>query len=224
MTGRAMAGRAMTGRAMAVAGRKVSKAARRLQLIEATIDSLAKRGYAETTLADVADGAGLSRGIVNFHFESKEKLLVATLQHLADEYVGHWQAAVAKAGPGAAGRLWAVVAADFDRRVCTRRKIAAWCAFWGEARSRPTYQALCGARDAKYQQVVQGILAELKAEAGYPYAPEAMALSLCAMLEGLWIRLMLGGGGREQGRAAAVAMLVAGFPRHFGPDGPLARP
>ena len=30
-------------------------------------------------MADVADGAGLSRGIVNFHFESKEKLLIATL-------------------------------------------------------------------------------------------------------------------------------------------------
>ena len=66
-------------------GRKASKETRRQQLIEATIDSLARRGYSETTMADVADGAGLSRGIVNFHFESKEKLLVATLQYMADE-------------------------------------------------------------------------------------------------------------------------------------------
>ncbi|WP_457155514.1 TetR family transcriptional regulator, partial [Mesorhizobium sp. P5_C1] len=66
-------------------GRKASKEVRQLQLIEATIDSLAKRGYSETTMADVADGAGLSRGIVNFHFESKEKLLIATLQHMYDE-------------------------------------------------------------------------------------------------------------------------------------------
>ncbi|TIW66945.1 MAG: TetR family transcriptional regulator, partial [Mesorhizobium sp.] len=34
-------------------GRKASKEVRQLQLIEATIDSLAKRGYAETTMADV---------------------------------------------------------------------------------------------------------------------------------------------------------------------------
>lgn len=53
-------------------GRKASKETRRQQLIEATIDLLARRGYSETTMADVADGAGLSRGIVNFHFESKE--------------------------------------------------------------------------------------------------------------------------------------------------------
>src|SRR5215216_7504193 len=79
-------------------GRKASKETRQLQLIEATIDSLAKRGYSETTMADVADGAGLSRGIVNFHFESKEKLLVATLQYMADEYSQHWRAALQKAG------------------------------------------------------------------------------------------------------------------------------
>ena len=75
-------------------GRKASKETRRLQLIDATIDSLAKRGFSDTTMADVADGAGLSRGIVNFHFESKDKLLVATLQHMAEEYAGHWRAAV----------------------------------------------------------------------------------------------------------------------------------
>ena len=78
-------------------GRKGTRHARRLQLIESTIDSLAARGYAETTLADVAKGAGLSRGIVNFYFESKEKLLVATLQHMAEEYSTHWRSALAKA-------------------------------------------------------------------------------------------------------------------------------
>src|SRR4051812_22169827 len=132
-------------------GRKASKETRRQQLIEATIDSLARRGYSETTMADVADGAGLSRGIVNFHFESKEKLLVATLQYMADEYSQHWRAALQKAGDRSAHQLLTLVAADFDRSICTKRKLAAWCAFWGEAKSRPTYQSLCGARDAAYQ-------------------------------------------------------------------------
>src|ERR1700750_1795104 len=77
-------------------GRKASKEVRQLQLIEGTIDSLARRGYSETTMADVADGAGLSRGIVNFHFESKDKLLVATLQYMADEYAVHWRNSLRK--------------------------------------------------------------------------------------------------------------------------------
>lgn len=201
-------------------GRKASKEQRRQQLIEATIDSLARRGYAETTMADVADGAGLSRGIVNFHFESKEKLLVATLQYMADEYSSHWRNALARAGPEPADRLWALVAADFDRVVCNKRKLAAWCAFWGEAKSRPTYQALCGARDAAYQQVFVDLCEALEREAGYGFDPGAMALALSATLEGLWLRLMMGTENvtRETSFRAAAEMLASVFPRHYGRD------
>lgn len=202
-------------------GRKASKETRRQQLVEATIDSLAKRGYAETTLADVADGAGLSRGIVNFHFESKENLLIATLQFMADEYAAHWNAAYEKADDTAASKLWVLVAADFDRKICTKRKLAAWCAFWGEAKSRPTYQALCGARDVKYQETFVSLCADLKAEAGYGYEPEGMALALCAMMEGLWLRLMMGDGlTREKAHAAAIEHLVSAFPKHMTYEGP----
>ncbi|WPE20627.1 TetR family transcriptional regulator C-terminal domain-containing protein [Shinella zoogloeoides] len=201
--------------------RKAPKATRRQQLIEATIDSLAKRGYSDTTLADVADGAGLSRGIVNFHFESKENLLVATLQFMSEEYSDHWNAALEKAGESPAARIWALVHADFDRRICTRRKLAAWCAFWGEAKSRPTYQALCGARDVKYQETVISLCAGLKAEGGYAFQPEAVALALCTLLEGLWLRLTMGDGTtREKALEAAVAFLATAFPNHITPQGP----
>jgi TetR/AcrR family transcriptional repressor of bet genes len=198
-------------------GRKASKETRRQQLIEATIDSLAKRGYSETTMADVADGAGLSRGIVNFHFESKENLLVATLQCMADEYSQHWRAALQKAGDGRAQQLLTLVAADFDRSICNKRKLAAWCAFWGEAKSRPTYQALCGARDEAYQNVFIELCRALKSEGGYDFAPHSTALALSAMLEGLWLRLMMGTEDvtRETAMTAATEFLASVFPRHY---------
>lgn len=198
-------------------GRKASREVRRMQLIDATIDSLARRGYAETTLADVADGAGLSRGIVNFHFESKDKLLVATLQFMAEEYSAHWRAAIEKAGSDPAARVAAIVAADFDRAVCNRRKLAAWCAFWGEAKSRPTYQALCGGRDRAYQETMVRLCADLIAEGGYALDAAQTAIALNAMLEGLWLRLMIDSEDmtREAAHAAARAMLSALFPRHF---------
>ncbi|WP_407941121.1 TetR family transcriptional regulator C-terminal domain-containing protein [Neoaquamicrobium microcysteis] len=198
-------------------GRKASKETRRLQLIEATIDSLARRGYSETTMADVADGAGLSRGIVNFHFESKEKLLVATLQHMAEEYSAHWRGALGKAGPEPAARLAALVGADFDRAICNRRKLTAWCAFWGEARSRPTYQALCGASDEAYHEALTALCAEMIEAGGYALDARQTAIAIEATLEGLWLRLMLRGGDitREKAHDAAKTMLTAFFPRHF---------
>ena len=59
--------------------RKLSREARREQLIEATIAVLAVRGYARATLTEVADTAGLSHGLVNFHFTSKDILFSETL-------------------------------------------------------------------------------------------------------------------------------------------------
>ena len=198
-------------------GRKGTRHARRLQLIESTIDSLAARGYAETTLADVAKGAGLSRGIVNFYFESKEKLLVATLQHMAEEYAAHWRSALAKASSDPAEQLLALVRADFDPAICNRRKLAAWCAFWGEARSRPTYQAHCGSRDEAYQQLLERMCRDLADSGNYSIDPHSVAVALDALLEGLWLRLMMGSAklSRDAAREAAISFLAASFPRHF---------
>ncbi len=202
-------------------GRKASRDTRRLQLIEATIDSLAKRGYSETTMANVADGAGLSRGIVNFHFESKDKLLVATLQHMADEYAAHWRSAIDRAGAEPARRLRALVAADFDRAICNKRKLAAWCAFWGEAKSRPTYRELCGGRDAEYDEALTDIVGSLVDEAGYDLDPRATAEGLGALLEGLWLRLLMSGDmTRERALSVALKHLEATFPRHFAARAP----
>ena len=198
-------------------GQKASKETRRQQLVEATIDSLAKRGYAETTMADISDGAGMSRGIVNFHFESKDKLLTATLQFLSDEYSAHWRAALDKAGDNPAHQLFALVSCDFDRAICNRRKLAAWCAFWGEAKSRPTYQALCAARDEDYQHLFERLCGALIDDAGYRYDRDSTALGLLALLEGLWHRLMMGGGGltSEIARQVGLRQLAIVFPHHY---------
>ncbi len=198
-------------------GQKASKETRRQQLIEATIDSLAKRGYAETTMADISDGAGMSRGIVNFHFESKDKLLTATLQFLSDEYSAHWRASLHKAGDNPAHQLFALVSCDFDRAICNKRKLAAWCAFWGEAKSRPTYQALCAARDEDYQHLFERLCGALIDDAHYAYDRDSTALGLLALLEGLWHRLMMGGGGltSELARQVGLRQLAIVFPHHF---------
>ena len=39
-----------------------------LRLISSTIKNLSKKGINDLTMNDVSQGAGLSQGIVNFHF------------------------------------------------------------------------------------------------------------------------------------------------------------
>ncbi|MEM9146377.1 MAG: TetR family transcriptional regulator C-terminal domain-containing protein [Pseudomonadota bacterium] len=201
--------------------RRASKGARRDQLMDATLATLARRGLAQVTLADVAETAGLSRGIVNFHFESKERLLFATLSRLSAEYDAVWREELAAAGPRVADRLRALLSADFSERLCAPEKVAAWFAFFAEAAARPDYRDLCWARDDALLAAIRGLCAELDAEAGYGQDAQATAMALYAMQEGLWLRLMLGNAelSRQDALAIALGMLGTLFPQHFDRDG-----
>ena len=65
--------------------RALTRERRRQQLIDATIKCISNKGLGSTTLADVAREAGLSQGIVNLHFNSKDNLLKETLRAIAEE-------------------------------------------------------------------------------------------------------------------------------------------
>ena len=69
-----------------------------LRLISSTIKNLSKKGINELTMNDVSQGAGLSQGIVNFHFKSKELLLIETLKFISNEYLTSFDKYLKKAG------------------------------------------------------------------------------------------------------------------------------
>jgi len=201
--------------------RKQPREARKVQLIEATIQTLATHGYARTTLTEVARRAGLSHGLVNFHFTSKEKLLAETMLYLAEEYRQNWTMALALAGRGAADRLDAMLRADFVPAIFTPERIAAWCSFWGEAQSRPLYQEYCGSNDEEYNRCLEGIVRDLLAEGGYDGDPARIARVLRVAVEGLWLDMMTMRAPypRTEALATVHACAAAFFPRHFTAEG-----
>lgn len=214
--------RQQSGKAVPARSR-ASKELRQQQLIGATIDSIATRGYAETTMAHVTKGAGLSRGIANFHFESKERLFIETLQFMADGYALHWKTAIEKAANKPAAQLRAMIVADFDSHICNSRKIATWFAFLSEAKTRPAYRKLCWARDDDFLGALRDLCQGLKTEAGYSFDPKAIATSIYALQEGLWLRLMLAGRDFKRKTALETSLKTLGtlFPKHFHEDGTL---
>lgn len=204
--------------------RKASRQSRRGQLIEATIAAIATRGYSRTTLTEVANLAGLSHGLVNFHFHTKEKLLAETLQFLAEEYREHWTRALAAAPDEPAAQLDALLRADFDEAICSPNRLAAWCAFWGEAQSRPIYQEKCGSNDREYVEVLEGICARLTEAGGYRFDPVHVARVLRVTVEGVWLDLitMTTPYAREEAMRTVYTCVAAFFPRHFDEAGVLA--
>ncbi|MGF0537749.1 TetR family transcriptional regulator C-terminal domain-containing protein [Agrobacterium sp. ES01] len=208
-----------------VAPRKASREARRLQLIEATIDTLATEGYSRTTLTNVAARAGLSHGLVIFHFQSKEGLLTETLLYLAEEYRQNWRRAVAAAGESPAAQLSALIGADFLPEICNPVRLSAWCAFWGEAQSRPIYQQKCGSNDLDYIHALEDICARLVETGGYAGDASRIARILRVTIEGVWLDLMIMNTpfDRQDGLKTVFTCAAAFFPAHFTEDG-LAKP
>lgn len=201
--------------------RKLPRDARRLQLIEATIETIGRFGYSRTTLSEVARTAGLSHGLVNFHFETKDKLLVETLLYLAEEYRLNWTQAIEAAGPTAPEQLYAMLAADFRPELCTPDRLSAWCAFWGEAQGRPLYQEKCGSNDAEYNRMLEALCARMNAEHGYAADPVRAARVLRVTTEGVWLDMMTLQSPYPADEALATLMTCAAafFPRHFTAEG-----
>ncbi|WP_406855715.1 helix-turn-helix domain-containing protein [Alsobacter sp. KACC 23698] len=56
-------------------------------LVEATLDCLHERGYPRTTLAQIAERAGVTRGALNHHFPSKDALVVQAIEHLLNSSI-----------------------------------------------------------------------------------------------------------------------------------------
>ncbi|MGB3332419.1 MAG: TetR/AcrR family transcriptional regulator [Mycobacterium sp.] len=70
-------------------------AAMRTRLLDATIECLVSYGYSGTTTPRIAELAGVTRGAQIHHFRSKEDLVVAAVEHLAQQRT---QAAIRELG------------------------------------------------------------------------------------------------------------------------------
>jgi TetR/AcrR family transcriptional repressor of bet genes len=194
------------------------KEARQRQLIDATISTIGKVGYAGTTLNHVAGAAGLSPGIVNFYFKSKDQLLAATLAQLAEEHESFWMAQVAASGGAAEAGLDAMVEADFHPTICSLDKVVVWFAFWSEAQSRPLYRSVVSELEERYHVKALEFCERLIAEGGYSgIDPAAVAHGINALIDGLWADLLIAPETFDRADAKHICrtFLRAIFPRHF---------
>ncbi|TDO46419.1 TetR family transcriptional regulator [Kribbella sp. VKM Ac-2527] len=77
----------------------LTEQARRAQLIDVTVELVAEHGYGGTSLARIAEGAGITKAAVLYHFPSKDAVIEAAHKHVLDALVGTVGAAVEAAGP-----------------------------------------------------------------------------------------------------------------------------
>lgn len=188
----------------------------RQKIIDATFTVIAKDGFSGVTMAKVAETAGLSRGIGNFHFQSKEQLLLETLRAIQKEFDVAWTSAVANAGPEPVDQLKALIRTVLEPPIADPDRLAVWLAYWAETPSRMTYREICAAPDREWQAVIEDILKRMAAENfnSHGMTMQAIAYSLTAMMTGCWLEYLLSPGIFEPEDAvrACFAFVASFFP------------
>lgn len=82
-----------------------SKASQRQETFEkilgAALDLFVSRGFEGTTVDEIAEGAGLTKGAIYFHFSTKDDVLLALLDQVERNFVDPMDRRVRRAGPSA---------------------------------------------------------------------------------------------------------------------------
>jgi AcrR family transcriptional regulator len=110
----------------------------RTRLLDATIECLVTYGYAGTTTPRVAERAGVTRGAQIHHFRSKEDLVVAAIEHLAQQRV---QAAMREFGRVEASSDPVSTVLDFLWEAHQGPMFVATVELWVAARTDPVLAA-----------------------------------------------------------------------------------
>ncbi|MCP4767631.1 MAG: transcriptional regulator BetI [Gammaproteobacteria bacterium] len=204
----------VTAKNFASRNRKNQSEFRKQQLIEATMDCIDRLGLSQTTLARIAERAGVSQGNVVFHFHNKETLLDQTLRHLDEEYKSNWQQALAASPTDPFSQLRALIESSFTAKICNHRKISVWFAFWGESRSRPKYMRVCGANDKAFSDQILILCEAIETRSEARLGASTAALSIEGMINGLWQSFLIGPPGfkRNQAIRAVFELLDSIYP------------
>jgi phenylpropionate dioxygenase-like ring-hydroxylating dioxygenase large terminal subunit/AcrR family transcriptional regulator len=188
---------------------RVTREDRRRELIECAIEVIAENGLAGTTLVKVAAKAGLSAGIVNHYFETKDALLLEALRVLSEEFGAALEAATRVAAVPEAGLL-AIIDLSLDEVIAAPPKIAVWYAFQSETHWRQSYTALCGERDQAYMATIRTLMTKL---AG-PADTDILARGFAGLLDSYWQDILFEGEGfdRKAARLSCRRFLATIFP------------
>ncbi|MEU9117030.1 TetR/AcrR family transcriptional regulator [Streptomyces sp. NPDC048483] len=127
--------------------------ARRAQIIDAAVDTIAARGFAKASMAQIAERAGISKGVISYHFAGKSEVIERVVDQIYEE-IGAFVGARLEGRAGAAAWLRGYIESVAEYMHSHRTQLAALgeifshyrtadgAPHYGVASSEPIYTAL----------------------------------------------------------------------------------
>ena len=163
---------------------------RRQQILDATRRVTLQRGLHDVRIADVAAELRVSTGLIHYHFDTKDELLGAMLQHTAELEIDTVVERLASIDEPPA-RLDAAI----DAYLPSARRDPSWVLWidvWGEALRDANLRRISKVLDERWVEVFASVV-EAGVERGVFHSrdPLASAWRLCALLDGLGLQVVL---------------------------------
>ena len=157
---------------------------RRGQIVQGLLRVMAERGYERASIAEIARAAGLSAGLVHYHFTHKQEVLLALVEQLAARSAARVKARLERTRGGARAQ----VEAFLDAFLATGEDadpdaVAAWVTISAEAVRQPEVRAA-------YAKVVRADLGHLEELVGSVLGrrrARAVAAGLFAAIQGYFV-------------------------------------
>ncbi|HET7563352.1 MAG TPA: TetR/AcrR family transcriptional regulator [Gemmatimonadaceae bacterium] len=86
------------------------------RILRATVRCIVQAGAVALTMHDVAAEAGVSKGLIHYHFHDKDTLLARTVEWITRHLVARERSALSSSTPrGAVDDLWAWLSSELER-------------------------------------------------------------------------------------------------------------
>lgn len=184
---------------------------RRKQIASALQRVMAREGYDGASIALIAREAGLAPGLVHYHFESKQHILLELLEGLVVDHAARVLARVEEAGDDPGARLDAFI----DAHLATGRgadpdALACWVAITAEALRQDEVAARFEAGVQVLLDTLERLVAACaKARGLRAFDARAAAAGLFAAIQGYYVMAAVARPLIPRGTAAAVTRRLA---------------
>jgi len=133
---------------------------RRRDLIEAAYQTFLEHGFNGMTMVRIGERAGMSHGIVNYYFKSKDELVSAVVRK-ANFLIMQDTAKRLRAARSARERVSAVIAGNFPSDLFTREIARAWVSYYAALGGRQDLDRMQRAVDARLTSNLMHALRQL---------------------------------------------------------------
>lgn len=169
--------------------------ARREALMDATLRCLADRGVERTSIRSICEEAGVSVGLVNHYYSSKDALIADVYDRLADGLLAALKEEVERAGGSARQRLSAFFRASFSSVVLDSDLLRVWLSFWSMTHRSGLIAGVHARTYGNYLATLEEMLAALAREEDLGGLDVRLtAIGLSGLLDGLWVEWCLHSG------------------------------